>query len=136
MRSQRCRADAHRGARPISPSMNRVAAPSSGTRLVVAPWLSRDLLDRRATDALTGPSAMSRPGLAMPAFSLAISSTVSPRSWVWSSAIRVMVAATGRASTFVASRRPPSPTSMTPTSTCASRSARNAARVAVSKKER
>jgi len=79
---------------------------------------------------------MSMPGFAMPAFSRAISASVPPSLSMWSNAMRVMAAARGAGRTFVASSRPPMPTSMTATSTFASRNATKAASVAVSKKLR
>ena len=56
------------------------------------------------------------PGLMMPAFSRAISSIVEPSHFVWSRAIGVMTA-TLASMTFVASQRPPMPTSTTAAST-------------------
>ena len=82
------------------------------------------------------PSTRSTPAFAIPAFSRAMASSVVPSRSVWSSAMRVMAAARGAGMTFVASSRPPSPTSRTARSTAASRNARNAASVATSKKER
>ena len=54
---------------------------------------------------------------------------------MWSNAIRVIAATRGGGITFVASSRPPIPTSITARSTFASRNARNAAKVAVSKND-
>ena len=61
----------------------------------------------------------------MPAFSVAICSTVEPSSRSWSSAIGVMTA-TWPSATFVESHVPPSPTSTIATSTGASANAENA----------
>ena len=61
----------------------------------------------------------------MPAFSTAISATVSPRYSVWSSPIGVTTA-TSASSTLVASQVPPMPTSTTATSTGASAKMANA----------
>ena len=58
----------------------------------------------------------------IPAFSRAMSSTSSPRYSTWSSAIGVTTA-TVPSATFVASQRPPSPTSTIPASTGASANA-------------
>ena len=66
--------------------------------------------------------------------SRARSTSVPPELSMWSNAMRVMAAARGVGMTFVASSRPPSPTSTTARSTFAARNARNPARVAVSKK--
>ena len=52
----------------------------------------------------------------MPAFSAAIFGSVSPSSAVWSSPTLVMTLTSGTMM-FVASRRPPSPVSITATST-------------------
>ena len=62
------------------------------------------------------------PGLMMPDFSVAISSTVDPSSRVWSIATGVTTA-TCPSATLVASHVPPSPTSTTATSTGASANA-------------
>ncbi len=56
------------------------------------------------------------PGLAIPALSRAISSTVSPKMSVWSSATLVITETRGR-STLVPSSVPPTPASITATST-------------------
>ena len=71
----------------------------------------------------------------MPDFSVAISSTVSPRYSVWSSPIGVMTH-TLPSATFVASHAPPMPTSTMATSTGASANAANAIAVITSKKDR
>ena len=70
----------------------------------------------------------------MPAFSAAISATVSPRNFMWSSPTGVTTA-TSASIWFVASHRPPSPTSTTATSTGASANAAYASAVITSKKE-
>ena len=62
------------------------------------------------------------PGLMIPDFSVAISSTVDPRSRVWSMATGV-ITATCPSATLVASQVPPRPTSTTATSTGASANA-------------
>ena len=62
------------------------------------------------------------PGLMMPDFSVAISSTVEPSSCAWSIATGVTTA-TCPSATLVASQVPPSPTSTTATSTGASANA-------------
>ena len=72
------------------------------------------------------------PGLITPAFSPAISAIVRPRNCSWSKSIDVMAAADGVA-TFVASRRPPMPTSRTATSTRARLKISNPIAVATSK---
>jgi hypothetical protein len=72
------------------------------------------------------------PGFAMAAFSAAICSSVSPRSFVCSSSIVVTAVADG-VQTLVASRRPPRPTSSTTVRQPASRNATWAAAVRSSK---
>ena len=67
----------------------------------------------------------------MPAFSAAMSATVSPRYSAWSMPIGV-ITATGASTTLVASHRPPIPTSTTATSTGASANAANAIAVTTS----
>mmetsp|Transcript_39400 Transcript_39400/g.79564 ORF Transcript_39400/g.79564 Transcript_39400/m.79564 type:complete len:346 (-) Transcript_39400:458-1495(-) len=62
-----------------------------------------------------GPTTTGTPGFITPAFSSAISSTVSPRMRVWSSPMDVMTDTVG-VTTLVASSRPPKPTSRTTTS--------------------
>ena len=71
--------------------------------------------------ASTGCCAITatEPGLMMPAFSVAIASTESPSSRVWSSEIGVTTA-TAASAMLVASHSPPMPTSTTATSTGAS----------------
>ncbi len=68
----------------------------------------------------------------IPAFSPAISATVVPSRLVWSRSIGVTTA-TVPSATFVASQVPPSPTSITATSTGASANAANAIPVTISK---
>ena len=74
----------------------------------------------------------SEPGLMIPAFSVAMSPTVSPRYSAWSSAIGVRTATLASA-TLVASHAPPMPTSTTATSTGASANVANAIAVSTSK---
>ncbi len=69
----------------------------------------------------------------MPAFSPAISATVSPSRWVWSTSMGVTTA-TSASATLVASHVPPRPTSTTATSTGASANAAYAMAVMISKK--
>ena len=64
--------------------------------------------------------------LKIPAFSNAICSSVFPKTWVCSRSINVMPVVMGCWTTFVASRRPPIPTSRTTTSTFASMNTRKA----------
>ena len=78
------------------------------------------------------PITAGRPGLKMPAFSQAMRSRVSPRNSTWSIPIDATPAARG-VSTLVASSRPPSPTSMTDTSTRAAANNSNAIAVVASK---
>ncbi len=80
----------------------------------------------------TSPTTSGTPRLAMPDFSAAMAASVVPRWRSWSKSMVVMAPATG-ASTFVASKRPPRPTSTTATSTPASAKIRNAAAVDTSK---
>ena len=70
----------------------------------------------------------------MPAFSVAISSIVSPSHCMWSIATGV-ITATAPSATLVASHRPPRPTSITATSTGASANAANIMPVSTSKKD-
>ncbi len=72
------------------------------------------------------------PGLMIPDFSVAISTTVEPRKRSWSSAIGVMTA-TWPSATLVASHSPPRPTSITATSTGASANAAYAIATSTSK---
>lgn len=74
------------------------------------------------------------PLLMIPAFSPAIFSNVLPRNWVWSKLILVMIHRSG-CTILVQSSLPPSPTSITATSTCSSAKYRNAIAVVNSKKE-
>ena len=61
--------------------------------------------------ACCGPTTQGTPRLRMPAFSKAISARVSPRYCWWSMETGVMTVSRGRATTLVASSRPPRPTS-------------------------
>ena len=70
----------------------------------------------------------------MPAFSAAISSTVSPSSLVWSIEIGVITATTPSA-TLVQSSLPPTPTSRTTTSTGVSAKIAKTIPVSTSKKD-
>ena len=70
----------------------------------------------------------------MPAFSVAICSSVSPRYLVWSMATGVMTD-TAPSAMLVASQVPPSPTSITATSTGASANAANAIAASTSKND-
>ncbi len=79
------------------------------------------------------PMTAGRLRLKIPAFSHAICSRVSPRYSTWSMPIDTTPAASG-SSTLVASRRPPSPTSTTDTSTPARANISNAIAVVASKK--
>ena len=71
-------------------------------------------------------------GLTIPAFSRAMSSTVSPRMSVWSRSTGVTTE-TAASATVVASHEPPIPTSRTITSTGSSANTANASTVRVSK---
>ena len=72
------------------------------------------------------------PGLRMPAFSQAILARLSPSLSAWSMAIGVMTLSAGRATTLVASSRPPSPTSRISASAGWSAKACRAAAVVIS----
>ena len=83
---------------------------------------------RRAASSTTsiaegscGHDTTVEPSFTMPAFSWAISASVLPSRFVWSSAIDTIAATSGAAMTLVESSRPPSPTSSTTISqpTCA-----------------
>ena len=73
-----------------------------------------------------------QPGLMMPAFSAAISSTRSPRKASWSSEIGMMTETAGFSITLVASKRPPSPTSTIAASAGFSENSTNMAAVRIS----
>ena len=79
------------------------------------------------------PITAGRPGLKMPAFSPAIDASVEPRYSMWSSPMDVTPATIG-SSTFVESRRPPRPASITATSAPARAKWSNAIAVVASKK--
>ena len=70
----------------------------------------------------------------MPAFSVAISASVCPKNCVWSRLMLVMIESSGRMM-FVQSNLPPSPVSITATSTWLSAKNLNASAVVISKKE-
>jgi hypothetical protein len=81
-----------------------------------------------------GPIAAGMPGFRIPAFSKAIAPSVSPRKCWWSSETGAITVAAGRSITLVASKRPPSPTSIKAASAGTRENARNAAAVVISKK--
>ena len=85
-----------------------------GTAISIAPrsWQMR-AITFHASPPIGTPVTHGTPGLMMPAFSAAISPKVSPKSSVWSSPMFVMTVISGCETTFVASRRPPRPTSST-----------------------
>ena len=70
--------------------------------------------------SLSAPVTTGTPGLMIPAFSKAIAPSVFPRYSWWSRAMFVMTETSG-VTTFVASNRPPIPTSKTAMSTFFSR---------------
>ncbi len=78
------------------------------------------------------PSTNVDPGVTMPAFSRAMSSTVGPMYSTWSM-LTFVTTATRPSTTFVASPRPPSPTSITAASTAMSPNQCSAAAVRISK---
>ncbi len=84
---------------------------------------------RPMTATVSGAPSSAR--LMMPAFSPAMPAMSSPRYSTWSTLIGV-ITATGASITLVASQRPPSPTSITPTSIGASANAANAIAVSTS----
>ena len=86
----------------------------------------------RPAPGSVSPITNGAPGLAMPAFSRAISSSVSPRYFMWSRSILVTALTSGR-TTLVLSSRPPSPTSTTAIS--APRAAKSAKAIAVRRLE-
>ena len=94
--------------------------------------------DRRSSTSAASTGCWARtpydPGLRIPAFSPAISSTVRPSQRVWSIAIGVTTA-TWASATLVLSQVPPSPTSTTATSTGASAKAAKAIAVSTSKND-
>ena len=90
--------------------------PATGAKR--APTSSQRSRTRASTaGSRWGASTQVAPAFTMPALSRAISSVVSPRIAVWSSATGVMTAASGAVNTFVASNEPPNPTSTTCQST-------------------
>ena len=113
------------GSRPMStrsrPTTTGVAPTSSAARATIAVTPGVCAADTTWLDALM-----------MPTFSPATSSGVSP-SIEWSRSTSPMTA-TSAATTLVASQRPPSPTSITPTSTASSARCASAMAVSSSKK--
>ena len=85
-----------------------------------------------ATRRFGSPITAGTPRLNIPAFSAAMSSSVAPRYSTWSIPILVTPATSG-VITLVASRRPPSPVSITATSTAAVLKKSNAIAVVASK---
>ena len=83
---------------------------------------------------VVSPITTGTPGLIMPAFSPAISSSVFPKNCVWSKLMLVMTQSSG-VMMFVQSSRPPSPTSTTAMSTFFSAKYLKASAVVSSKKE-
>ncbi len=108
------------------------AISSSTTRGV--PARSASARSTASTCGCSSPVSAGTPLRKIPPFSRAISTSDSPRYSIWSRAMLVTAVATGE-STFVASSRPPRPTSTTATSTPASARQRNAMAVVASKKE-
>ena len=116
-----CRPPAGAGSGPHSPPGQATASvPSgfsrtpSGNRASIsgAPAARQAAATASAASPGPPPQTSGTPGLATPAFSRAIAAGVSPRIAVWSSEMFVTAQATGR-QTFVASSRPPRPTSST-----------------------
>ena len=127
---------------PDGVSMASRARPSIISACHRMSWIAstsaapRSAAQRRITAAASGrrsPMTTVIPGLMIPAFSNAIAPSVSPRCCWWSKSIVVIAPATG-VITLVASKRPPRPTSMTPTSTPERRNSSKAAAVVASKK--
>ena len=94
-------------ARRASPARRRAPTGRSGPR----PGGPRGAARPPAAGSRS-PITNGAPGLAMPAFSPAIFSRVSPRYFMWSRSILVTALTSGR-TTLVLSSRPPSPTSTT-----------------------
>ena len=85
----------------------------------------------RASSPVT-PLTSGTPRLTMPAFSPAIAANVLPNCRVWSKLMLVMTETSG-VQTFVASKRPPSPTSKTARSIFSRAKCRRATAVRISK---
>ncbi len=106
------------------------AASMRGARAALA---MRSMASRASPSRSAGPSTQGTSGLQIPAFSPAMAARVLPSHAVWSKAMRV-IAVTAGAQRFVASRRPPTPTSITAISTPARAKARHAMSVRLSKR--
>ena len=100
---------------PPSASLRSVSEKSLPSRRSDAPTAAARSSTIAATLGSCSRTTPTFPGLMMSAFSAAISSTVEPSSR-WSSEIGV-ITATSPATRFVASQRPPMPTSKTPACT-------------------
>ena len=107
------------------------SAVAAGTWTIAAERSRAVASARSATEAETPPTTRVVCGRRTASFSAAISSSVSPSRSVCSSAIEVS-AVTFDGITLVASRRPPSPASITPASTLARARARSATAVPAS----
>ena len=93
---------------------------------------------RSNTGSISGslsPTTTGTHGLMMPAFSKAISGSVSPRMLQWSSPMLVITESTG-VTIFVLSKRPPRPVSITATSTPSEANHSKAIIVDISKSDR
>ena len=109
---------------PASPSWRRSPpAYASRERATASGVPTAAARDSNASIASAGWSTVNAgtPGLKMPAFSVAISRSVYPSTSMWSYPSDATPQTTGARTQFVASSRPPSPTSTTATSTPASR---------------
>ena len=108
------------------------STPSTPARTTGAPTALARAATTASASAGSRPITSGTPGLAIPAFSAAIETTSVPRYSSWSSAIDVIAVTIGL-TRLVASSRPPSPTSITPTSTPMRANHSQASRVANSK---
>ncbi len=95
---------------PPPPHATSQSRPRSSTG---APTASACPSSAPSASPACAPSTTGVPGFMIPAFSRAISASVSPRKSWWSSEIEVIAHTRGGGITLVASARPPSPTSST-----------------------
>ena len=119
--------------RPSRSAGDHVYVTSRPTTASGAPVSRQARSMTRAASSGCGCETTGTPGLMMPAFSAAIAASVSPSCSVWSRLMAVMTATSG-ARTFVASSRPPRPTSTTARSTPTRSKWSNARAVKISKK--
>ena len=118
---------------PSTSQSKSSASYTSSTLTIVAPFARHASSRTAIADGSCGATTTVAPGLMMPALSRAMASTVSPSTCVWSSETGVMTQTSGRATMFVASSVPPSPTSSTWNRRCDWTKQRKAMAVSASK---